>query len=187
MPKWLVQSKKISNIIDRNVFKIKVESFSSWHLEVDSKAIWAPRNDHNKRKMMVQLHTFRFFQLAYVRWRELICPYLNTKRSSQEPNQDLWNGGCRREYVMTKFAINTNVIRISYVPRQATNRESHSPLLSHTIFVLVPIPFRVSQSQTILIQWWALEGLLHLWHAAEKKRCCRAGWSFYASLFQKRL
>lgn len=71
----------------------------------------------------------------------MICPYLNTKRSTQEPNQDVINGGERREYVMTKFAINTNVIRISYVPyvRQATNRESHSPLLSHTIFVLVPI------------------------------------------------
>ena len=126
---------------------------------------------------MVQLHTFRFFQLASVRWKELICPYLNTKRSTQEPNQDVRNGGCRREYVITKFAINTNAIRISHVPSQATNRESHSHLLSHTIFVLVPIHFRVSQSQTILIQWWALEGLLHLWHAAEKKVWIYRNWA----------
>ena len=126
---------------------------------------------------MVQLHTFRFFQLASVRWKELICPYLNTKRSTQEPNQDVRNGGCRSEYVITKFAINTNAIRISHVPSQATNRESPSHLLSHTIFVLVPIPFRVSQSQTILIQWWALEGLLHLWHAAEKKVWIYRNWA----------
>ena len=116
---------------------------------------------------MVQLHTFRFFPLAYVSRRELIYPYLNTKWSTLEPNQDVESGGSRRESVMTKFAINTHVIRISYVFDQtyAVKRQ----IVSHMIFVLVLVPFRVSQSQTTFIQWSALESLLHLWNTTEKK------------------
>ena len=116
---------------------------------------------------MVQLHTFRFFPLAYVSRRELIYPYLNTKWSTLEPNQDVESGGSRRESVMTKFAINTHVIRISYVFDQtyAVKRQ----IVSHMIFVLVLVPFRVSQSQTTFIQWSALESLMHLWNTTEKK------------------
>ena len=118
---------------------------------------------------MVQLHTFRFFPLAYVSRRELIYPYLNTKWSTLEPNQDVESGGSRRESVMTKFAINTHVMRISYVFGQtyAVKRQ----IVSHTIFVLVLVlvPLRVSQSQTAFIQWSALESLLHLWNTTEKK------------------
>ena len=118
---------------------------------------------------MVQLHTFRFFPLAYVSRRELIYPYLNTKWSTLEPNQDVESGGSRRESVMTKFAINTYVMRISYVFGQtyAVKRQ----IVSHTIFVLVLVlvPLRVSQSQTAFIQWSALESLLHLWNTTEKK------------------
>ena len=118
---------------------------------------------------MVQLLTFRFFPLAYVSRRELIYPYLNTKWSTLEPNQDVESGGSRRESVMTKFAINTHVMRISYVFGQtyAVKRQ----IVSHTIFVLVLVlvPLRVSQSQTAFIQWSALESLLHLWNTTEKK------------------
>ena len=108
-----------------------------------------------------------FFPLAYVSRRELIYPYLNTKWSTLEPNQDVESGGSRRESVMTKFAINTHVIRISYVFDQtyAVKRQ----IVSHMIFVLVLVPFRVSQSQTTFIQWSALESLLHLWNTTEKK------------------
>ena len=93
---------------------------------------------------MVQLHTFRFFPLAYVSRRELIYPYLNTKWSTLEPNQDVESDGSRRESVMTKFAISTHVIRISYVFDQtyAVKRQ----IVSHMIFVLVLVPLRVSQS-----------------------------------------
>ena len=118
---------------------------------------------------MVQLLTFRFFPLAYVSRRELIYPYLDTKWSTLEPNQDVESGGSRRESVMTKFAINTHVMRISYVFGQpyAVKRQ----IVSYTIFVLVLVlvPFRVSQSQTTFIQWSALESLLHLWNTTEKK------------------
>ena len=120
---------------------------------------------------MVQLHTFRFFPLAYVSRRELIYPYLNTKWSTLEPNQDVESGCSRRESVMTKFAINTHVMRISYVFGQtyAVKRQ----IVSYTIFVLVLVPFRVSQSQTTFIQWSALESLLHLWNTTEKKMLSR--------------
>ena len=143
----------------------------SWHREVDSKETWAPHNDHDKWKTMVQLLTFRFFPLAYVSRRELIYPYLNTKWSPLEPprtkNQDVESGGSRRESVMTKFAINTHVMRISYVFGQtyAVKRQ----IVSYTIFVLVLVPFRVSQSQTTFIQWSVLVSLLHLWNTTEKK------------------
>ena len=120
---------------------------------------------------MVQLLTFRFFPLAYASRRELIYPYLNTKWSTLEPNQDVESGGSRRESVMTKFAINTHVMRISYVFGQtyAVKRQ----IVSYTIFVLVLVPFRVSQSQTTFIQWSALESLLHLWNTTEKKMLSR--------------
>ena len=69
--------------------------------------------------------------LAYVSRRELIYPYLNTKWSTLEPSQDVESGGSRSESVMTKFAINTHVIRISYVFSQtyAVKRQ----VVSHTI------------------------------------------------------
>ena len=129
---------------------------------------------------MVQLLTFKFFQLAWVSRRELLV----SQNSKAKPKQRRlkWRVESRHANIMTKFAINTKVMRTSYVFQLANPTQSSGKSWVTRYSFSFPSHFIFSQSRTTFIQWSALETLLHLWNRT-KKSCCSAGWSFWSFLY----
>ena len=89
---------------------------------------------------MVQLLTFKFFQLAQVSRRELLVSQ-NSKAKPKQRRQK-WRAASRHANIMTKFAkyhSHAHQLRLSVSQSYAVKRQ----IMSHAIFVLFPIPFRI--------------------------------------------
>ena len=68
------------------------------------RATWAPYNDDNKWKAMVQLLTFRFFQLAYVSRRELHVSQYEEIYSKTIQRRQKWRANTRHANIITVWS-----------------------------------------------------------------------------------
>ena len=135
------------------------------------RATLAPYNNHDKWKTKVQLLTFKFFQLAWVSRRELLVSQ-NSKAKPKQRRQK-WRAESRHANIMTKFAINTKVMRTSYVFQLANPTQSSGKSWVTRYSFSFPSHFIFSQSRTTFIQRSTLETLLHLLNRTKKKMLWR--------------